>query len=212
MTSPSPFADLLRAIQEGDPYAFAEALRDEHDVLVARAAELLSLSLRVNYEPEDLVQETYLVAYRKLAKTRMGTHEEFRAWMFKVLERRAIDLRRKHFRIKRKADTRCLDEVVGVSEAGTPQHVADLLVSPSDSPQGKAAGEESASILSQVLNSLAPDHREVLTLLRLHLLPIAEVSKRMQRTPAAVHKLAARALQSALAAYQEVVRNGGRSA
>ena len=48
--------------------------------------------------------------------------------------------------------------------------------------------------LERAIGQLSPEHREVIRLARIEGLKVAEISKRMGRTPGAIHQLLARAM------------------
>ena len=187
---------LLDAIRNGDRAAFDDALAPEREWLLRRARTRIDDSLRRFVDPDDLVQDVLLIAYRKLGETRLDRRVSLRAWLDQVLENRTTDVRRRHFRRTHPSGpTRSLDESQSTSSAGSaPLHA--FLTRNETTPSGAAAAREDHSALQEALTQLSPDHRRVIEYLRIQGLTAAEAAERMQRSPEAVYKLCNRALDA----------------
>lgn len=191
-------ARLLHAIREGDRAAFDLALDPERVWLLDRAHRVVNGTLRRFIDPDDLVQDVLLIAYRKLSGTRLQQQSSLRNWLDQVLTRRVADERRRHLRLcRRDLHTQSLDDAQGRTSTGTTLNLGAVLSGSGCSPSMEAAAGEGLARLRAILAQLPDDHRQVIELLRLEGLPAEEVATRMQRTPAAVYKLFARALESA---------------
>jgi RNA polymerase sigma-70 factor, ECF subfamily len=107
--------ELLRNCRDGSHAAFEE--------LVRRTARFLYAHVYVQTgQPEltqDLVQETYLRAWREIAQVKQA--EAFRGWLAKIADRAVIDHRRKAGRKKRFGLTGSLEENDAVAPAASPE-------------------------------------------------------------------------------------------
>ena len=115
----------------------------------------------------------------------------FRRWLATIVENRIRQNLRSAFAARRDAG-----RVTPLVEASRSDLGLPALVPPAEqtSPSGAAAREEERARLERVLEELAPDQRDVLRLVKLRELSIAEVARTMQRSENAVKKLLARAL------------------
>ena len=128
--------------RRGDRAAFEE--------LVRRTARLIFAHLYVKtcdvHKAEDLVQETYLCAWRSIAD--VDNAATFRAWLTTIANRVLVDSARRDSRKKRGSDTR----------RGNAADLSDA-PDPNPSPAEQAAlGDERARAL-KLLDSLPPDYR-----------------------------------------------------
>ena len=112
-TQPQPSADLelVRLAQAGDPDAFGE-LVDRNRRAVFRAA---LAALGSPADADDVTQETFVTAYRKLGSFR--GEAQFRTWLLSITWRKAID--------RRKRAARWLKVVVSPFRAGPEQDMPD---------------------------------------------------------------------------------------
>ena len=80
----SPFAQHLVALQSGDEAAWVELINELYTPLLA------FLRLRGAHEPEDLLSEVLLNTARDIGRFQ-GGEIPFRAWIFKIAQRRVVD-------------------------------------------------------------------------------------------------------------------------
>jgi RNA polymerase sigma factor (sigma-70 family) len=209
MNSRAILDDLIQAIRAGDRAAFDAALSPERAWLLSRAQAVAEASLRPFVDPEDLLQDTLLTAYRKLAATRVRTAESLRRWLSEVMHNRATDLRRRYF-LTLKHGCRPTSLAVGFarSESGSSLQLGECLPESGASPSTGAAASEAQARVRSLLERLSPDHRQVVELVKLQNLEVREVAERMKRSPEAIYKLLARALESCRAILPTL--NGAR--
>jgi RNA polymerase sigma factor (sigma-70 family) len=193
----SVLGQLLAAIREGNRSAFDAALRPQAPALLERAKELVSGRLRHFVEPEDIVQDVLLIAYRKLGSTRVRSQESLKRWLDQVLQHRVVDLGRRFLLSKKHSEaTRSIEEERSNTDSGSTVKLADCLAASVTSPSTGASRREQASRLQCLLDQLAPDHRKVLELLKLKGNSVHEAARLMGRSPQAIYKLLDRALES----------------
>jgi RNA polymerase sigma-70 factor, ECF subfamily len=113
-------------------------------------------------EAEDLVQETYLRAFRFSHRFQPGTH--LRAWLFQILRNTFLTFYRVREREAALADD-------GVPDWDTPMF--------HDAPEQDGAALEAHTDLERALRRLPEDFRTVLLLAEVEGLPLEEVARVM---------------------------------
>jgi RNA polymerase sigma-70 factor (ECF subfamily) len=113
-------------------------------------------------EAEDLVQETYLRAFRFSHRFQPGTH--LRAWLFQILRNTFLTFYRVREREAAVADD-------GVPDWDTPMF--------HDAPEQDGAALEAHTDLERAMRRLPEDFRTVLLLAEVEGLPLEEVSRVM---------------------------------
>ncbi len=93
-----PEDNLVRTAQRGDKAAFEELVRRTTRLVFAR----LYLETGDTHQAEDLLQETFLTAYRNLGQ--LTEPAKFRSWLLRIAQNRAIDASRRRQRQKQQLD------------------------------------------------------------------------------------------------------------
>ena len=153
------FADFVAS---RDPEALAA-------VFDATAPQLLLVAMHLTgdaADSEDLVQQTFLEAIR--GADRFETERRVLPWLLTILERRAIDRRRRR---RARTDGATLDD-----------HPAD-----GPSPAEAAAGAEAAEHVAAALDGLPDRYHQVLTLRFVHGLKVTEIAGALRRPVGTVH-------------------------
>jgi RNA polymerase sigma-70 factor (ECF subfamily) len=143
--------DLVRRAQDGDAGAFGELVeRNRRAVFRAALAAVGNPA-----EADDVAQEAFVTAYRKLAGFR--GESSFRTWMLSIAWRKALD--------RRKSLTRWLRLAVVSSDAGadTPD-VMDRVPTPNRSQEDTLASAELQRTLRRLIQSLPRKLRDALLL------------------------------------------------
>jgi RNA polymerase sigma-70 factor (ECF subfamily) len=133
---------------------------------------LYSTALRMTkntQEAEDLVQDSYLRAYRFFHKFEQGTN--FKAWIFRILTNTFINRYRKKLRTPKKVE---LDKVSFFIE--DEEAIRDLDVNNgSDDP---SYGELFDDDINRALNKLSDDFRQIILLADVEGLSYKEIAKK----------------------------------
>ncbi|WP_353814993.1 RNA polymerase sigma factor [Agromyces sp. SYSU T00266] len=167
-----PFDAILAAAQAGARWANSE-LWNEYAPAVAAF-----LRARGSREPDDLTNEVFLAVFDRLGSFR-GGEAEFRAFVFTIAYRRLTDeLRRRGRRGEHEEWQQELDD------RRAPSAEEEAL--------GRL-GDRSARVL---IDSLAPDQRDVMVLRILGDLTVEQVAVVLRKRPGAVKALQRRALES----------------
>lgn len=160
--------EALARLAGGDPAAFAP-LYEAH----CRPVYALALRLARNYEDaEEATQDAFMDLSRLGAEAVSITN--LRAWLLKVVSRRAVDLLR-----RRASRTPPGGELVHVEEI-------DLLASATPCPRDSAVGAELATRIRQLAATLPERQQAAFTLRHYHALPLAAVAETMGLTEGAV--------------------------
>lgn len=143
--------DLVRRAQDGDAAAFGELVeRNRRAVFRAALAAVGNAA-----EADDVAQEAFVTAYRKLAGFRGDS--SFRTWMLSIAWRKALD--------RRKSVTRWLRITVSPADAGDDTlDVMDRVPSAARSQEDDLASRELQRTLRRLIQSLPRKLRDALLL------------------------------------------------
>jgi RNA polymerase sigma-70 factor (ECF subfamily) len=140
----------------------------------------------------DVVQETFLEAYRHFGQFYGRSPGEFASWLRHILADRLSKLVR-HYLGTRGRDVRLERQLAAELERSSQALDRGLLAS-SSSPSRKAARHEQAVQLAEALGRMPQDYREVLILRHLEGLSFPQVARRMGRSLDSVKNLWTRGL------------------
>jgi len=168
--------DLIAAVLAGDAASFEPLVRKYQPRVFATARRYA----RRESEVEDIVQEVFLKAFRKLSGFRGDA--PFEHWLMRLTVRTCYDFLRSHQRNREFSFT-------DLSEAET-EWLDRFAASPADASETAAAARE---LVAHVLEKLSPAARLVLTLLELEDRPIKEIATLTGWSPTLVKVRAFRA-------------------
>jgi RNA polymerase sigma-70 factor (ECF subfamily) len=147
-TEPHADAALVAASKRGDREAFEELVRRTARLVYARAY----LETGDVHRAEDLVQETYLTAWRKIDQ--ITDASGFRPWLMSILHSALIDSVRRASRKKRKR----------AGNSGASDEELFRLTDPSPTPAETAQTREERQRALSILRSLPREYQQVLML------------------------------------------------
>ena len=175
---------LAERARAGDETAF-RALWDAATPRVRRRLErLLPPALRRKVDVDDVLQEASIVAVRRIGEFEARGEGAFAAWLQRIAELKL-----------REAVRRFLGTAKRGREVTKPDRPSTAkFEGRGPSPSEVAQAAELRARASVALDALAPDYREILHLVQIEMLPLAEAAVRMNRTPEAARKLYGRAL------------------
>ncbi len=195
-----PLGWLLRA-QGGDAAAVGKLLEQYRNYLQLLARTMIGASMRARVEPSDVVQETFMDAYRDFAQFEGGTERELMSWLRQILVRNVTDQVRVHQAHGR--DVRREESLEQMLERSS-QSLHDVLAAGISTPSVQAARREQSLLVAEAMSRLPEDYRDVIIYRNLKGLKFEEVAEAMGRSSGAVRMLWARALEQLAAELGEV--------
>jgi RNA polymerase sigma factor (sigma-70 family) len=176
------FKARLKSAQQGDEAAWTEIYRN---LAPAVLGYLRSNGIR---DPEDVLSEAFLQVARDLQRFE-GDEQQFRAWVFTIVQHRLIDAKR--YQARRPVDL--------VAEPPEPDRPV------ADETAEAALAQIGAEEIRSAIDTLSPDQRQVLTMRVLGDLTVDEVAKTLGKRPGAIKALQRRGLA---AVRRELARRG----
>jgi RNA polymerase sigma-70 factor (ECF subfamily) len=180
---------LLLQAHSGDRRAFDELFGRHRDALRWSVELRLDGKLRSRVDPSDIVQETHLEAYQRLADYLERRPMPFRLWLRKTAYERLLKVQRHHMKTARRTVCR---------EVPLPEHssilLADQLLASGPTPSQQIAKGELAQKLRGALMQLPAPQREVLLMRNFEGLSYQEVGCILDIDPATARKRYGRAL------------------
>jgi RNA polymerase sigma-70 factor (ECF subfamily) len=182
--------DLLAQARAGSAEALGCLLEPSRDYLLLIAGQELDADLRAKGGASDLVQETFLEAFRDFAQFRGASEAELRGWLRRLLLNNLANFTRKF----RDADKRRLEREVPFQGESSSCDFGENLAASASSPAEQAVEQEQAEAVERVLARLPEDYRQVLLWRYREELSFEEMARRLGRSENAARKLWARAL------------------
>jgi RNA polymerase sigma-70 factor (ECF subfamily) len=184
-------AQWLPAARAGSGEALGQILEACRRYLLGIAQQELDPELRAKGGASDLVQETFLEAQRDFPRFQGNSEAELLAWLRQLLRFHLSKFRR-HYRTTQKRNLgREVSLDAGDSSVERGAGVRADILSPSD----QAIEHEEDRALQEALSRLPEDYRRVILLRHQEGRSIEEIGQLLQRSPAAVRKLWARAVE-----------------
>ncbi|MBN1443058.1 MAG: sigma-70 family RNA polymerase sigma factor [Planctomycetes bacterium] len=175
MTEQEPMETLARRAAAGDRQAFEELVGACEPRVAALARDLLGKRARQYVEVADIVQETFAKAFQHIDRLVWRGDEAFLGWLSSI------------------ARNVVLSAVQKVQRA--PLQLQRDVPDSGASPSKNLRRQERFERLQKAIDALPPQYRQVIVLARMEKLEVKEIAARMNRSPNAVKKLLARALQ-----------------
>jgi len=162
------------AKNERDEEAIDQIVGHYRGLLAGFVRARLSPRLRECVDVEDIVQDTFARAFQRLDQIQWQGEKAFSSWLCGI----AMNVVRESSRHYLKIDIETRNQEYAGSTA---------------TPSRQQRRDERFERLKAALDQLSEDHREVITLSRLHGLPTKEVALRMNRSVEATYQLLWRA-------------------
>ena len=182
---------LITQATGGDPHALQRLIVEYHANLRGKLAHQISPSQRGQLDPDDVLQDTYVAAFKSISGLHFESVGAFYAWLERVAVSRLVDHERKSKRLKRRTSHGSSEKH---SNGSNYQQLAHSLVSSDNRPSRMARRSEAVAAMLSSLARLSDDQRDAIRLRYLENLSVAEVARRLDKTQDAVNALCRRGL------------------
>lgn len=185
-TESSSTGRLLNAVAGGQPAAL-ETLLTRHRDYIRRVIDIrVEAALRARVDPSDIVQDTLVVASRRIHDFLQRRPTSFRVWLRRHALERLIDARRQHLRLKRDVQRDIL-----ITDASSMAIAGGLL---GNRPSENVMRRELIEQIQAALAALAETDREILMMRHGEQLTGAETAEVLGISPDAASKRYGRAV------------------
>ncbi len=192
MSTSTVSEQLLACAVAGDQAALERLLFLYYDHLAAHIGRKLPLDVRSQLGVDDILQDTFVQAFRDIRTLAPQGEQAFRAWLETVADHRLQDALRRARRKKRGGDFQQATDG-GAPEGSQWLPLVELLKGDVGTPSQNAAQQEAVAAVQVGVSALPPDQREAIRMHCLDRLSVEETAQAMQRTPGAVRGLVQRA-------------------
>jgi RNA polymerase sigma-70 factor, ECF subfamily len=169
--------DLLDRVRFGEERALAELFSRERDRLWRMVQARLDGRLRGRVDPDDILQEAYLDATRRISHFASEPSMSFFLWLRLIVGQTLVDVHRRHLDARMRDATRDVSIARRAGPGSSSASLAGYLVAHLTSPSQAAMRAEMEAQLGQAIDSLEPIDREVLILRHFEELTNGEVAE-----------------------------------
>ncbi len=193
MTEESQTQVWIEKAREGDPLAVSKLLAAYHPTLRARVDARMNRALRSKLEPEDILQQVYLEAFRRIDQFEERGQDSFLSWVLTILDNKIIDAGRAIHRQMRDVAR----EVPPRNARGTASYwnLLDQLYADVRTPSQVVRRDEAVGALLACISHLSESHRQVIQLRFLQGHSVSDVAHKLDKSEAAIVALTKRALE-----------------
>jgi RNA polymerase sigma-70 factor (ECF subfamily) len=168
---------LILLAKQGDE----SALRELYEIHYEMIYRLAYRYVKSQPDAEDILQETFIKAFKAIQKFDFNISSNFSAWIYQICVRCSYDYHRR--RKKRKSDqTASLSEMYTEPEAQN------------SSPENMAINNQTMQQVKNAMNVLSPKQRIIFDLRHLQHRALKEIAERLQISPSTVKKQLERAV------------------
>lgn len=185
--------ELFQLARAGDSQALGDLLEQYREMLRGKAQQELSSRLQVRADASDIVQTTFLDAYRDL-KNFQGTEiPQFLAWVQQILRNNILQSVEMHKLAQKRTINRekPLDGSTDSRQARRENLTADQ-----STPSQRAQRAEHAEHLIRILTLLPEQQHAAVRMRFLEEMSLEEIASSMQKTKTAVAGLLKRGMQT----------------
>jgi RNA polymerase sigma-70 factor (ECF subfamily) len=186
---------LLQRAARGDYQGWGTLLARHRERLRRMVALRLDQRLQGRIDASDVIQETYLEAWRRLAEYLRQPTMPFFLWLRFLAGQKLVTLHRHHLGVEMRDPGREVSLYRGSLPETSSAALAAQLLGHETRPSEAAIRAELKIRLQEALNSMEPIDREVLALRHFEQLSRAEIAQLLEISEAAVSKRYIRALK-----------------
>ncbi len=188
-----PPKQLLEQALQGDREALGHLLEAQRTALRRLAERQIEGRIAVRVDASDVIQQTFLEAYRSFPQFAGRDTRALSAWLRRILDHKVAAAIRDHALLQKRnlGRERSMDD----SQGGGTSLKRELDAGHS-SPSQKAIRGEQAEQLAQALAALPEDQREAVRLRHLEGWALADIARHLDRTSLATAGLIKRGMQA----------------
>jgi RNA polymerase sigma-70 factor (ECF subfamily) len=187
-------SELIDQAVAGDESALERLMLMHHSRLAADLGRKLPANVRGFISVEDVLQETYVIAFREILRFQPRQPGSFGAWLSRISERRLFDAIKAE-RAAKRGGGRVRGEPPTDCTTGSIVQWLEMLAVHERTPSMSAAGREAAVLVQGALAGLKDEYREAIQLRYIEGLCVADAAARMKRSEGALCLLCHRALR-----------------
>ena len=187
MESATSTFGLLERFRNGDSQAFSLLFEKYRRRLAVLIHYKVSPEKRHLLDTDEILQETFLAAFRDLSSFQYRSPGSFMSWLSRITDHIITDAARYHDRQKRHAE-----EVLRFRSESNPAGPEPV---DSKTPSRLLAEKQAVETLLEKLNSLPEDYRQAILLAKVEGLSTQEMAERLGKSREAVALLLHRAIQ-----------------
>ncbi|QDU88480.1 ECF RNA polymerase sigma factor SigE [Pirellulimonas nuda] len=176
----------------GDVDALQSLLIEHHRSLSAHIERLMPANARSAIGPEDVLQQTYLKAFKSIGRFEPRGEAAFYGWLRLIAERQLMDMCRKR---NRERLSNLPAHSPGGDASSSIRGLISIAIGDGPSPGQEVMLEELQGAFQVALAGMPEHYRQVLRLRYLEDRPLAEVAEAMGTTEGAVRGMCHRARQ-----------------
>ncbi len=165
------------------------------------AEQQLPSGLKGKVDASDIVQQTFVEAWRGQAEYRGTTQQEHLAWMRVILTRIILRNERDQLKTKKRGEGRERQLQAAIEQ--TSVCLDQLAIGKDPSPQSAAALAEESLLLASALEALPEAYRQVLIMRQFDDMSYAEIAQSLGRTESAIRMSWVRGLSKLKKIYTE---------
>jgi RNA polymerase sigma-70 factor (ECF subfamily) len=186
--------ELLQHARPGDREAVGRLLEAQRTALHRLAERRLGKRIEVRVDASDIIQQTFLEAHRSFQQFAGRDARELAAWLQGILEHKVAGAVRGHTLLLKRDVRR--EQSMDDSQGGKAPPLKQQLDAGLSSPSAKAIRGEEEQRLTEALTALPADQREAVRLRHLEGWALADIARRLGRSPAATAGLIKRGMQT----------------
>ena len=173
----SESGELVDRVRRGDETALAALFSKERDRLWRMVQARLDTRLRGRVDPDDILQEAYLDAIKRVTHFAAEPEMSVFLWFRMIVGQTLIDVHRRHLEAQRRDAGRDVSITRRAGPEASSASLAGQLVAHLTSPSQAAIREEMETQLREAIERLEPIDREVLVLRHFEELTNGEVAQ-----------------------------------
>ena len=193
MTNESERYEWIQQAVTGNADALQRLIVHYHGPLYGTIEGRMVAALRRQVDPEDILQQAYVNAFKSIGNCSFDGVGGFYAWLERIAVDRLKNTERNLRRLKRDIGRQLTRSAAGATSY--PGLMARL-TSPGATPSRSLAKREASAAMLSSMARLTDEQRAVVRMRFLEDRPVAEIAAELGKTEAAVHMLSYRGLKT----------------